>query len=58
MGADGLHRDVDTIIFGTGFHTTDAKGFVEARGALVDLALMGSNFMDRRRAGAVVQAWG
>ncbi len=27
VGADGVHREVDTIIFGTGFHTTDAKGF-------------------------------
>ena len=27
IGADGALRDVDTIIFGTGFHTTDAKAF-------------------------------
>jgi cyclohexanone monooxygenase len=27
VGADGVHREVDTIIFGTGFHTTDARSF-------------------------------
>ncbi len=27
IGADGVRREVDTIIFGTGFHTTDARSF-------------------------------
>lgn len=27
VGADGVHREVDTIIFGTGFHATDAASF-------------------------------
>jgi cation diffusion facilitator CzcD-associated flavoprotein CzcO/NAD(P)-dependent dehydrogenase (short-subunit alcohol dehydrogenase family) len=27
IGADGIHREVDTVILGTGFHTTDAKSF-------------------------------